>query len=128
MRGGAVACGETLSRNDESSGVRTPVEKELDEDVNGKLGVVVQVVVSETEDNEEYCEESESDQLERLTTDSVYCCNGQPVTRNSTGTGQNGVTGGEVVQLVVYRGTASISNSLEDVGSIEAEAIESNVE
>lgn len=76
MGGGAVACGEALSRNDESGGVWTPIEEELNEDVDGKLGVVVQVVVGEAEDNKEDCEESKSYQLERLATNSVDSCNG----------------------------------------------------
>jgi hypothetical protein len=48
VRGGTVASGETLSRNNEGGSVGAPVEEQLDEDVDAQHGVRAEVLECET--------------------------------------------------------------------------------
>jgi hypothetical protein len=48
VRGGTVAGGEALSGHDEGGGVGSPVEEQLNEDVDGQHGVGAEVLEGET--------------------------------------------------------------------------------
>jgi hypothetical protein len=65
-------------------------------------------------DDEKDSENGEASKLKRLASNGVDSCNGEPVSGDRTGADENGVTRGDVVELVVKVVTASVSNSLED--------------
>lgn len=74
MAGGAVSCWIALSRNDESSRVRTPVEEELRHNIERKHCPLVQVFIVESKNAEYHCQENEAKYLQWLPPN---CINGQ---------------------------------------------------
>jgi hypothetical protein len=66
--------------------------------------------------------------LKGFATNSIDGCNSEPVSRDSTGADEDGVTGSDVVELEVKVVSASVSDSLEDSGRVQTETVESNIE
>ena len=71
VRSRAVSRWEALSRDDESRGVRSEVEEELAQHVKGEEGAVTEMVVGETDDNEQNSEHCETHELNGLASDGV---------------------------------------------------------
>jgi hypothetical protein len=78
--------------------------------------------------DEKNSEDGEASKLKGLTSNSVDGCNSEPVTGDGTGADENGITGRDVVKLVVEVGAATVSDRLEDGGRVETKTVESNVE
>ena len=75
--GGTVAGGETFTRHNESGGVGAEVEEELGQDVEGQesmAGVSQEVLVGESDDDEEDGEDGETHELDGLTAEGIDCC------------------------------------------------------
>lgn len=94
---GSVAGGEALSGNDERGGVGTPVEKELDQDIDAQHAVVADVLVCKAPDQEQDGKEDEPNELKWLTSNSVDGQNGKPVSWDGSSANQDTVTSGKVV-------------------------------
>ena len=74
--------------------------------------------------NEEDSEHGEADQLKGLATNEVECSDSEPVSWNSSGANQDAVTGGNVVELVIYGRATAVANGLEDGSLVESKAVE----
>jgi hypothetical protein len=79
-------------------------------------------------DDEENGEGGETSKLEGLASNGVDGGNSEPVSGNGTGADEDGVTGGDVVELNVEVATTTVADSLEDGGRVETETVESNIE
>jgi hypothetical protein len=127
VRGRAVARREALAGYDESGGVGTPVEEELDQHVNSELGVVRDLLEGEAPDGEKNCENCEASELERLAADCVDGGNGEPVTWDRASADKNAVTCCEVVQALVYGLSATVANGAKDSSGVQTKTVESNL-
>lgn len=124
----SVASWKALARNNESGGVGSPVEKQLNENVDGQHGMAAEMVVSETPDQEQNSEHDETNELENLATDRVDGRNSQPVSGNGTGADEDAVSSGQVVELVVDSSATSVANGLEDSAGVQSETVEGDIE
>ncbi len=119
----SVACGEAFSWNNESGGIWTPVEEQLNEDVNGQHGMVAELVIGETPNDEEDCKEAEANELQWLASNEVDSSNSKPVSRECSSDDENATTRGEIVESVVDGSGVGISNGLEYYRLVQAEAV-----
>lgn len=126
--GGTVASREALSGNDEGGGVGAEVEEELAENVDSKLAVSTNNIVTETEDAEEDGEKSETHELDRLATDGVDKGNSDPVTGDGTSADDDQVTDSSVVVGLVHIGTTSVTDGSKNDRVVERDTVESNIE
>jgi len=104
--GGTVTSGESLSGNDEGRGVGAKVLEEVGEAVKEDEGLLSsfsasKLVVRETHADESASEHTETHKLDRLASPRVDEQEGDPVSRNETGDGEDQVADGDVVQVVV---------------------------
>jgi hypothetical protein len=125
--GGTVACREALARYDEGGGVGTPIEEELDQDVDGQLRMTRDLVECKTPDGKKDSENNETSELERLAANCVNGGNGEPVTWDSASADENAVSSGKVVQAPVDGLAATVSNGTEDGSGVQAKTVESNL-
>lgn len=128
VRSGAVAGREALSRDDEGGGIGTEVEEELAENVESKLAVSSNDVVTETENAEEDGEQSETHKLDRLAANGVNKGNSDPVTGDGTSADDDQVTDSGVVVSLVHVGTTTVADSRENDRVVERDTIESDIE
>lgn len=128
VRGRPVAGGEALAGHDEGGSVRSPVEEQLDEDVDGQHTVGADLVVRKAPHEEEDGEEDEPDELEGLAADGVDGSNGEPVAGDGTSADENAVTSSEVVKLRIDSLAATVANRSQDGRRVETETVESNIE
>ncbi|EEQ40781.1 conserved hypothetical protein [Clavispora lusitaniae ATCC 42720] len=128
MRSRSVSGWENLTRNDESGGVRTEVSEELRQNVQGQLTVVTKLLVGETKDNENDSQDDETTQSNWLSADGINGSNGEPVTRQRTGTNQNQVTNSSVVQTLVDVLGRGVTDSLQDNSSVQTQTVVGNIQ
>jgi hypothetical protein len=134
---GTVTGGEDLSRNDEGRDVGAKVLEEVrqtveeDESLGSSTGGS-KLLVCETHDNESAGKDSETHELYRLAPPDVDDEEGSPISRNETGDGEDQVTDGDVVQVVVdLLGPGGVwgteTDGGQDDGGVETKTIESNL-
>jgi len=121
--GGAVTGWEAFTGDDEGGGVGTEVEEELGEDVEGEESVAREVVVGESDDDEEYGEHGEAHELNGLAANGIDGCNGDPVTGDSTGENENEISNSVLAVDLVHVGSTSPSDGRENDGVVERETI-----
>ena len=137
MGGGTVTGGENLSRNNEGRRVGAKVLEEVGQTVKEDESLLSSVggsklVVCETHDDECASEDTETHKLGRLAAPGVDEKEGDPVSGNETSNGENQVTDGDVVQVVVdLSGTSGVWGSETDGGQndggVKPETIEGNL-
>lgn len=127
MRCRAVPGGETLSRNNEGGSVRSEVEEELAENVKSEKTIRGELVEGEANSEEESSQNCETHQLDWLSADGIDSEDGDPITRNSTGTNQDQVTDSIIAELLVDLGTLGVSDSLQNNGVVEAQTIKGHI-
>ena len=125
--GGSVTCREAFSRNNEGGGVGAKIEEKLSQDIQGQETALIQVVVGETNDNEDDGEEDEAHQLNWLTADGIDSGNGDPVTWDGASADDDQVADSSVVQHFPHGVTFGVADGLENDGVIETETVESNI-
>lgn len=81
VTGRSIARGKALAWYDEGGCVGAQIEEELGDDVEGEHGARVEVVISEAQDAEEYCEDEETADLKRLPAYGIDCEDRCPVAR-----------------------------------------------
>ena len=106
----------------------TEVEEELSDNVASKETVCANLVVTETHDAEDDCEDGETHQLDWLTTDSVDKSDGNPVTWNGTSTDDDDVTDSRPVEDLVNVVSTGVTDSLKDDSVVEGDTVEGNIE
>ena len=137
VSGGTVTGGENLSRNDEGGRVGAKVLEEVRQTVKEDEGLGSsasgrELVVCETHADECASEHTETEKLDRLAAPAVDEKEGDPVSRNETGDGEDQVTDGDVVQVVVdLLGSSGVWGSEtdggQDDGGVEAKTVEGNL-
>ena len=113
MRCGTITGWETLAGYDEGGGVRAEVEEELSNDVEGEESVAVvtqELIVGESDDDEENCEQDETHDLDRFAAESVDGGNADPVSWNGTSAGDDQVTNSGIVVDLVHVVAACVSD------------------
>jgi len=135
--GGTVTGRENLSRNDKSRCVGTKVLEEVRQTVKEDESLLSSVggselVVCETHADERAGEHNETHKLDRLAAPGVDEKEGDPVSRNETGNGENQVTDGDVVQVVEDllgsgRVRGSETDSGQNDGGVEPKTVEGNL-
>lgn len=110
MGGRAVTCWETLAGHDESGAVGPEVEEELRQDVEREECVTREVVVCEADDDEEDGQHGEAQELDGLAAEGVDCCDGDPVSGNGSGAGEDQVANCVAVEDLVHVGSTGVSN------------------
>lgn len=80
---------------------RTEVKEKLHDDVNSEHALVAELVEGETPNYEENGEEREADELDGLAADGVDGKYRHPVSGDGTSADEDGVTGSQVVELLV---------------------------
>lgn len=128
VRGGSVTGREAFSRNDESSGVRSKVEEELSDNVEGEETTFAQLVISETDDDEDNGQNSETHKLNGLATDGIDSSNCNPVARDGAGTGDDQVANCSVVKDFVDVVTLGISDGSQNDGIVQTETVVGDIE
>jgi len=128
VRGRSVAGGETLARNDEGGRVGSEVEEKLAKDIESEEATFTEMVIVETNDDEENGKDTETHELDRLAADRVHGGDGHPVTRNGTSADDDQVSDSGVSEDFVHIVALSISDSAENDGVVETETIEGNIE
>lgn len=132
VRGGTVASREAFTRNDESGGVRTEVEEELGEDEErdetAGAGRGLELVVGETDDDEDDGEHDEAHELDGFAAEGVDGGNGDPVTRDSAGADDDEVTDSGVVEDFVDGVAGGVADGGQDDRVVERDTVESDVE
>lgn len=130
MGGGSVSRWEDLTGDDEGGGVGSKVLEKVGKDVEGKFPLDWDHIVTESEDTEDDGQHHESHELDRLSSDNVERCDGEPIPGNETGAREDDVTDTLIVESVVdklvWRG--SVTDSSEDDGRVETETVEGDVE
>ena len=127
MRGRAVTGWEDLSWDNEGSGVWAEVEEELRQDVEGKKTAGWELVVSESNDDEEGSEHREAHDLDWLASPNIEKSDRRPVTWKGTGTDQDQVTDSSLVVSLVDGIAASEADSSENNGVVERETVVSDI-
>jgi len=126
--GRSVTSGETLSGNDESSGVGAEVEEELGQNVESKETVRAELVPGESNNTEDDCEHEETHKLDRLASDGIAKGNGEPVSRDGTSADDDQVTDGVVVQDLVDAASTGVVDGSQNDGGVKRQSVESNIE
>jgi len=86
------------------------------------------VVVWKPPYNEENGKKDETHELNGLAADSINCSNGQPVSRDGTGTYKNTISSSEVVKNLVDRWTCSVADSSEHGRAIQPKTVEGYIQ
>ena len=87
--GGSISSRENFTRYDESGGIRPEVLEEVAQAVKGEKSTGGNDVVAESNDTEKDCENDETHELDRFTSDGIDSCDGDPVTGDQAGTREN---------------------------------------
>ncbi len=80
----------------------TEIEKELNQDVDGKMSMRFQVFEGKAPDDEKDGEDYEAAQLNGFTSDRINQCNCGPVSRNGACENKDTVSSCEVIQVCVH--------------------------
>ena len=137
MCGGTVTGGENLSRNDEGRRVGAKVLEEVREAIEEDESLLSSVggsklVVSETHGDEGASEHTETHKLDRLASPGVDEEEGDPVSWDETGDGEDQVTDRDVVQVVkdLFRSGrvwGSETDGGQDDGGVETKTVEGDL-
>jgi hypothetical protein len=92
-----VAGGKNFPRHNKGSGIRTKILEEIAETVECKEAPSGDLVEAKANDAKEDCENDEAADLDRFATESVYCCDRDPISWNKTGSTENEIAGSVVV-------------------------------
>lgn len=100
----------------------TKVEEKLGEHVQRQECAVVldQLVVCETDDDEDDREHHEPHQLDRFTADCVHQCHCDPVSRDRAGADDDQITNSGVVEDFVHRVSFRVADRGQDDGIVQA--------
>ena len=106
-------------------GLLTEIEEELGEHVEREERTVMhdQFIVSEADYDKEYCQHSETHELDRFAANCVYCCDSHPIAGNRTSTDKDEIANGSVVEDPVDVRTLCKTNRSQDDGVIQAETV-----
>lgn len=118
---------ENLTGNNEGGGVGSPVGEELGKNVKSKKTVLTNLVVSKTNDAEDSGQGNETTKLNGLAANDIKSGNREPVTGNGTSAGNDNVTDGSVVQVVVDVLLTGVANGLENDGVVKTKPVVGNV-
>lgn len=128
--GGADTGGEDLTGDDEGGSVGSEVEEELgqgeDGDEEGDDGL--ELVEGEREDQEEDGQHGETHELDLLAAHLLDEEDGEPVTGNETEEGDSQVAEGSSPEVIIDLTVADETHGVQDVGLVERDTIESNIE
>jgi len=124
----AVTGREALRGEDERGRVRTTVEEELGEDVEGEESAGREMVIRKTDDDEDDRKKREAEDLERSAPQGIDHSDGGPVPGNGAGTGEDQIPHGGAVVDLIHVVAAREADSGQDDGVVEPEAVVSNVE
>ncbi len=127
VRGRAVAGREALAGHDEGGGVGAEVEEELAQDVQGKQTMFAEVVIVESNDNEEDGQDSEASELDRFAADGVDGRHGHPVAGDGTGADDDQVANSGVAEDLIDVVALGVADGLKNDGVVETKAIECNI-
>lgn len=86
-----------------------------------------EMLESKTPDDEKNGKDDETTELDGFAANSINKGNCDPITRNSTCNNKDGVTGSQVVQLVVDGWSTSESDSGKHSGGVQSETVEGNI-
>lgn len=127
---GTVTGREYFTRNDESGGVRTPVEENLGKgikDNEGSLGLGKNGVVTETKNDEKDGQHSETHNLNGLTAHLFNGEDGDPVTGNGTKKGDDDVTDSVVEHGGVSIATTGETNVVKNDRVVKTKTVPSDI-
>jgi len=119
---------ESLTRNDEGGSVGSEVEEELGEGEAGKLATGAEMGVVTSDDTEHERSDEETTDLNGLATDNLDKGNGEEVTRNVTGGGDDQVTVGVDEKSVVLVATLGETNGCKEDRLVQVDTVESNID
>lgn len=128
VAGGAVAGWEAFTRDDEGGCVGSEVEEELGDNVAGQKTFFSNLVVSETHDAENDCQDDEAHQLNWLASDGVGESDSDPVARNCSSADQDHVSNSDVVQVLVSGLATGIANGSQNSSVVETDTVECDIE
>lgn len=125
--GRAVTGWEDFSWHDEGSGVWAEVEEELSQDVKGEEAVGWELIICETDDDEESSEHSETHDLDWLASPDIKKRDGRPVTWKSTGTDEDEVANSGLVVGLVDVLSSGETDGGENDGVVERKSVVGNI-
>jgi len=124
----SVACREALAWNDESRRVRSEIEEEFGKDIASEQTACADCVVSETYYAEEDGEDDKATKLDWLAAESVNSSHGHPVAGDGAGTDKDDVANTDVEESLINILSLAITNSLQNRGVVQTDAVEGNIE
>lgn len=126
--GGRTVTGwETFTGNNECGSVGSEVKEKLNDNVDSEHAVAGHVLEIETPDNEKDSEDTETTDLNGFSANGIDGSNGDPITRDRTGTNEDTVTGSEIVQLVVNGWSTGVSDSGQNGRVVQTKTVESDI-